>query len=249
MRGQQLRARLAAESAAVPVPHPRFAPADADRFALVQRPARSGADAAVPKETRAHANKAAIRPGRDPDDPPELAPARRLAAMFLAESAILAAEGGVASRIPAAKAPASTQEGKGRPSLPRTVFGTPRAMPCTPQDGVARQKDGCQTITEFAAMQIIPERTLTAPQAIRAFRMQSQQDAARLQAAGGAQDFAATLQTVQQRPANMAGPGTPTGNTLAALLQRLDTDQDGRITPLELRAATDRQKPPEPAAR
>ena len=36
-------------------------------------------------------------------------------------------------------------------------------------------------------------QTLTAPQAIRAFRMQSQQDAARLQAAGGRQDFAATL--------------------------------------------------------
>ncbi|MBR0671370.1 EF-hand domain-containing protein [Neoroseomonas soli] len=97
-------------------------------------------------------------------------------------------------------------------------------------------------------MQITPERSLTAPQAIRAFRMQSQQDAARLQAAGGGQEFAATLQTVQQRPANMAGPGTPTGNTLAALLQRLDTDQDGRITPLELRAATDRQRPPETAS-
>ena len=93
-------------------------------------------------------------------------------------------------------------------------------------------------------MQIIPERSLTAPQAIRAFRMQSQQDAARLQAAGGRQEFAARLQTLQQRPANMAGPGTPTGNTLAALLQRLDTDQDGRITSLELRAVTTRQEPP-----
>jgi hypothetical protein len=95
---------------------------------------------------------------------------------------------------------------------------------------------------------MIPERTPTAPQAIRAFRMQSQQDAARLQAAGGGQDFAATLQGLRQGPANMAGPGTPTGNTLAALLQRLDTDQDGRITPLELRASTDRQRPPEAAA-
>ena len=91
-------------------------------------------------------------------------------------------------------------------------------------------------------------QTLTAPQAIRAFRMQSQQDAARLQAARGGEDFAVRLQTLQQRPANMAGPGTPTGNTLAALLQRLDTDQDGRITPLELRAATDRQAPPAAAA-
>ena len=96
-------------------------------------------------------------------------------------------------------------------------------------------------------MQIIPERSLTAPQAIRAFRMQSQQDAARLQAEGGAQEFAARLQTLQQRPANMAGPGTPTGNTLAALLQRLDTDQDGRITSLELRAASDAQEPPKAA--
>ncbi len=118
---------------------------------------------------------------------------------------------------------------------------------------------------------MIPERTPTAPQAIRAFRMQSQQDAARLQAAGGGQDFAATLQGLRQGLANMAGPGTPTGNTptaplqrqglasmagpgtptgstLAALLQRLDTDQDGRITPLELRASTDRQRPPEGAA-
>jgi hypothetical protein len=95
---------------------------------------------------------------------------------------------------------------------------------------------------------MIPERTRTAPQAIRAFRMQSQQDAARLQAAGGGQDFAATLQGLRQGPANMAGPGTPTGNTLAALLQRLDTDQDGRITPLELRASTDRQRAPEGAA-
>jgi hypothetical protein len=96
-------------------------------------------------------------------------------------------------------------------------------------------------------MQIIPERSLTAPQAIRAFRMQSQQDAARLQAEGGRQEFAARLQTLQQRPANMAGPGTPTGNTLAALLQRLDTDQDGRITSLELRAASDAQEPPKAA--
>lgn len=87
----------------------------------------------------------------------------------------------------------------------------------------------------------------TAPQAIRAFRMQSQQDAARLQAARGGQDFAATLQGLQQGPTRIAGPGTPTGNTLAALLQRLDTDQDGRITPLELRAATDRQRPSEAA--
>ncbi len=117
-------------------------------------------------------------------------------------------------------------------------------MPCLRQDGVARQKDGRQAMTEYAAMQVIPERSLTAPQAIRAFRMQSQQDAARLQAAGGGQDFAATLQNVQQRPATMAGPGTPTGNTLAALLQRLDTDQDGRISSLELRAATSRQEPP-----
>lgn len=93
-------------------------------------------------------------------------------------------------------------------------------------------------------MQITPERSLTAPQAIRAHRQQSQQDAARLQAAGGRQEFAATLQNLQHRPANMAGPGTPTSNTLAALLQRLDTDQDGRITPLELRAVTDRQEPP-----
>ena len=45
----------------------------------------------------------------------------------------------------------------------------------------------------------------------------------------------------------MAGPGTPTGNTLAALLQRLDTDQDGRITPLELGASTTRQAPPQAA--
>ncbi len=97
-------------------------------------------------------------------------------------------------------------------------------------------------------MQIVPERSLTAPHAIRAFRMQSQQDAARLQAAGGRQEFAATLQNVQQRPANMARPGTPTSNTLAALLQRLDTDQDGRITSLELRATTPRQEPPTAAA-
>ena len=93
-------------------------------------------------------------------------------------------------------------------------------------------------------MQIVPDRSLTAPQAIRAFRMQSQQDAARLQAAGGQQEFAARLQTLQHRPANMAGPGTPTGNTLATLLQRLDTDQDGRITPLELRARTEGQFSP-----
>jgi hypothetical protein len=101
-------------------------------------------------------------------------------------------------------------------------------------------------MTESAAMQVIPERTLTAPQAIRAFRMQSVQDAARLQAARGGEDFAAKLQELQHRPARMAGPGTPTGNTLAALLQRLDTDQDGRITPLELRAAT--RRPALPAA-
>jgi hypothetical protein len=42
----------------------------------------------------------------------------------------------------------------------------------------------------------------------------------------------------------MAGPGTPTSNTLAALLQRLDTDQDGRITSLELRATGNAQEPP-----
>lgn len=96
-------------------------------------------------------------------------------------------------------------------------------------------------------MQIVPDRSLTAPQAIRAFRVQSQQDAARLQAAGARQDFAATLQGLRPGPATTAGPGTPTGNTLAALLQRLDTDQDGRISPLELAAATNRQKPPAPA--
>lgn len=96
-------------------------------------------------------------------------------------------------------------------------------------------------------MQTIPDSSPTAPQAIRAFRMQSQQDAARLQAAGGVQEFAATLQAVQQSTANRAGPGTPTGNRLATLLQRLDTDQDGRITPLELRASTDRLTAPRSA--
>lgn len=97
-------------------------------------------------------------------------------------------------------------------------------------------------------MQVIPDRSFTAPQAIREFRMQSRQDAARLQAAGARQDFAATLQGMRPGPANMAGPGTPTGNMLAALLQRLDTDQDGRITPLELGASADRaQRPPEAA--
>ena len=64
MRGQQLRARLAAESAAAPAPHPRFAPADADRFALVQRPARSGDDAAVPE-----GNPCPCRQGRPPSWP------------------------------------------------------------------------------------------------------------------------------------------------------------------------------------
>ena len=93
-------------------------------------------------------------------------------------------------------------------------------------------------------MPIDPDRSPTAPQAIRAFRMQSRQDAARLQAAGGRQEFAARLQTVQHRPDNMAGPGTTTGNRLATLLQRLDTDQDGRITPLELRARTSRDFAP-----
>jgi hypothetical protein len=46
----------------------------------------------------------------------------------------------------------------------------------------------------------------------------------------------------------MAGPGTPTGNTLAAMLQRLDTDQDGRITPLELRATGKVGEPPRAAS-
>ncbi|WP_198377068.1 EF-hand domain-containing protein [Neoroseomonas rubea] len=96
-------------------------------------------------------------------------------------------------------------------------------------------------------MQIVPDRAPTAPQAIRAFRMQSQQDAARLQAAGARQDFAATLQGLRPSPANMAGPGTPTGNTLAAMLQRLDTDQDGRITSLELRASGKLEEPPRAA--
>jgi hypothetical protein len=78
-------------------------------------------------------------------------------------------------------------------------------------------------------MLVVPEKSLTAPQEVRARRMQSTQDAARLDVAGG-----------RHSPARTAGPGTPTGNTLAAMLQRIDTDQDGRISPLELRASAKR---------
>jgi len=82
-------------------------------------------------------------------------------------------------------------------------------------------------------MLVVPEKSLTAPQEVRARRMQSTQDAARLDVAGGRKEL-------RHSPARTAGPGTPTGNTLAAMLQRIDTDQDGRISPLELRASAKR---------
>jgi hypothetical protein len=91
-----------------------------------------------------------------------------------------------------------------------------------------------------ATMLVVPEKSLTAPQEVRARRMQSTQDAARLDVAGGRKEFAPMLQELRQSPARTAGPGTPTGNTLAAMLQRIDTDQDGRISPLELRASAKR---------
>ena len=93
-------------------------------------------------------------------------------------------------------------------------------------------------------MLVVPEKSLTAPQEIRVRRMQSTQDAARLDVAGGRKEFATQLQELRQSPARNAGPGTPTGNTLAAMLQRIDTDQDGRISPLELRASARRAYAP-----
>jgi hypothetical protein len=107
------------------------------------------------------------------------------------------------------------------------------------QNGTAGQNAGANQ-NGVATMLVVSEKSLTAPQEIRARRMQSTQDAARLNVAGGQKDFASTLQELRHSPAKTAGPGTPTGNTLAAMLQRIDTDQDGRISPLELRASAKR---------
>lgn len=115
------------------------------------------------------------------------------------------------------------------------------------QYGAAGQSAGANQ-NGVATMLLVPEKSLTAPQEIRARRMQSTQDAARLEVAGGRKEFAPMLQELRQSPARTAGPGTPTGNTLAAMLQRIDTDQDGRISPLELRASAKRAyQPPEGA--
>ena len=115
------------------------------------------------------------------------------------------------------------------------------------QNGAADQSVGANQ-NGVATMLVVPEKSLTAPQEIRARRMQSTQDAARLDVAGGRKEFAPMLQELRQSPARTAGPGTPTGNTLAAMLQRIDTDQDGRISPLELRASAKRAyQPPEGA--
>jgi hypothetical protein len=107
------------------------------------------------------------------------------------------------------------------------------------QNGAAGQSAGANQ-NGVATMLVVPEKSLTAPQEVRARRMQSTQDAARLDVAGGRKEFAPMLQELRQSPARTAGPGTPTGNTLAAMLQRIDTDQDGRISPLELRASAKR---------
>jgi hypothetical protein len=107
------------------------------------------------------------------------------------------------------------------------------------QNGAADQSVGANQ-NGVATMSVVSEKSLTAPQEIRARRMQSTQDAARLDVAGGRKEFAPMLQGLRQSPAKIAGPGTPTGNTLAAMLQRIDTDQDGRISPLELRASAKR---------
>ena len=107
------------------------------------------------------------------------------------------------------------------------------------QNGAADQSVGANQ-NGVATMSVVSEKSLTAPQEIRARRMQSTQDAARLDVAGGRKEFASTLQELRQSPARTAGPWTPTGNTLAAMLQRIDTDQDGRISPLELRASAKR---------
>jgi hypothetical protein len=107
------------------------------------------------------------------------------------------------------------------------------------QNGTAGQSAGANQ-NGVATMLVVSEKSLTAPQEIRARRMQSTQDAARLSVAGGQKEFATTLQELRQSPARTAGQGTPTGNTLAAMLQRMDTDQDGRISPLELRASAKR---------
>jgi hypothetical protein len=107
------------------------------------------------------------------------------------------------------------------------------------QNGAADQSVGANQ-NGVATMLVVSEKSLTAPQEVRARRMQSTQDAARLDVAGGRKEFAPMLQELRQSPARTAGPGTPTGNTLAAMLQRMDTDQDGRISPLELRASAKR---------
>lgn len=107
------------------------------------------------------------------------------------------------------------------------------------QNGAADQNVGVNQ-NGVATMLVVPEKSLTAPQEVRARRMQSTQDAARLHVAGGRKEFAPMLQELRQSPAKTAGPGTPTGNMLATMLQRIDTDQDGRISPLELRASAKR---------
>ena len=54
-------------------------------------------------------------------------------------------------------------------------------------------------------MSVVSEKSLTAPQEIRARRMQSTQDAARLDVAGGRKEFAPMLQELRQSPARIAG--------------------------------------------
>jgi len=122
---------------------------------------------------------------------------------------------------------------------PRAKAGTPSAIALMYQNGAADQNVGANQ-NGVATMLVVSEKSLTAPQEVRARRMQSTQDAARLDVAGGRKEFAPMLQELRHSPARTAGPGTPTGNTLAAMLQRMDTDQDGRISPLELRATAKR---------
>ncbi|MFM7422103.1 MAG: hypothetical protein ACKO54_20725, partial [Alphaproteobacteria bacterium] len=75
------------------------------------------------------------------------------------------------------------------------------------QNGAADQSVGANQ-NGVATMSVVSEKSLTAPQEIRARRMQSTQDAARLDVAGGRKEFAPKLQELRHSPARTAGPGT-----------------------------------------
>lgn len=126
-RKEQLLTALQEEPVPAPALHPNLARVYAQRVALLRQALEGGEAPEVLEAARALIDKVVVRPGEEPDDPPEIELVGHLMAMLKTAGAFPGKENAAACRLVTDLASGSTKEGMGEVLLPQP-FRHPRAV-------------------------------------------------------------------------------------------------------------------------